>query len=64
MNRIVQFPSITYAQKALKALEGAGVKCRLSRRSTRGCGYSVVVPSAELENAFQVLKRASIPYSV
>ena len=64
MNRSIQFPSITYAQKALKILEENGVKSRLSRRGARGCGYLISVAGQDLETALSALRRASIPHSV
>ena len=61
---IVQFPSVTYARKALAALENAGIRARLSRRSERGCGYAAVLPEGVLPEALALLKGAGIPFSV
>ena len=60
----VQFPSVTYARKALATLEKAGVRARLSRRSERGCGYAAVLPDSALPEALELLRAAGIPFSV
>lgn len=65
MNRsIVQFPSVTYARKALAAIEAAGIRARLSRRSERGCGYAVVLSPDVLQEALTLLRAQGIPFSV
>lgn len=59
----IQFPSVTYAQKAARLLEKEGTRTRLSKRSSAGCGYGLVVSYSDSEDVFALLKKAGIPYS-
>lgn len=56
--------SLTYAQRAAKALERAGITSILSRLpreyATDGCGYCIKVSENRLPNALVVLKDAEL----
>ena len=58
--------SLTYAQRAAKTLERAGVTATVRKApqgaSDRGCTYAVKLRSASLDRALQLLKEAGIPY--
>ncbi len=58
--------SLTYAQRAAKTLERAGVTATVRNApqgaSDRGCTYAVKLRSASLDRALQLLKETGIPY--
>ena len=58
--------SLTYAQRAAKTLERAGVTATVRKApqgaSDRGCTYAVKLRSAALDRALQLLKETGIPY--
>ena len=58
------FRSVTYAQKAQRALEQEGQRCFLQRApkwmSSRGCGYAIAV--ADPRNAAEILKSKNAPW--
>ena len=58
--------SLTYAQRAAKTLERAGVTATVRKApqgaSDRGCTYAVKLRSASLDRALQLLKETGIPY--
>ena len=58
--------SLTYAQRAAKTLERAGVTATVRKApqgaSDRGCTYAVKLRSTSLERALQLLKEAGVPY--
>ena len=58
--------SLTYAQRAAKTLERAGVTATVRKApqgaSDRGCTYAVKLRSASLDRALQLLKEAGVPY--
>jgi len=57
--------SLTYAQRAQRALSSAGITARLVRtaQDTRqeGCGYSLKIGESALEKALAVLEAAGVP---
>ena len=56
--------SVTFAQRMQKALEQAGIRCRIFRAprdlTDLGCAYAVQIPRAELKRAWSVLRRAKL----
>ena len=58
--------SLTYAQRAAKTLERAGVTATVRKApqgaSDRGCTYAVKLRSASLDRSLQLLKETGIPY--
>ena len=58
--------SLTYAQRAAKTLERAGVTATVRKApqgaSDRGCTYAVKLRSASLDRALQLFKETGIPY--
>ena len=58
--------SLTYAQRAAKTLERAGVTATVRKApqgaSDRGCTYAVKLRSASLDRALQLLKETGVPY--
>ncbi len=65
LNYLIMCRSLTYAQKAAKALERAGMTATVSRPpaevSGEGCTYSVKVSERSLPAALVVLKNAGVP---
>ena len=56
--------SVTYAQRMQRALEQAGIRCRIFRAprelSETGCAYTVEISSADLTQALQCLYKAQL----
>ena len=54
--------SVTYAQRASKALESAGVNCGVAKLpqklSNNGCGYSLKISKKNGIKAYDLLKKA------
>ncbi len=63
---LITFRSVTYAQKAERALRKAEISCQLRRTprtlSERGCSYCLSVPSAQAMLAVQLLQEQEIAY--
>ena len=61
---LITCSSLTYAQKAVRALERAGIKAGVAKLpqalSDDGCGYSVKVEEHRLPEALASIKRAGI----
>ncbi len=57
--------SITYAQRAMKVIENAGVSAAVIRLpkniSIDGCGYCVRVPMRSIVTALSAVKQAGLP---
>ncbi len=64
MHYLLTFRSLTYAQRAARILERAGVTAAVSRvpkaASTRGCAYCVTVPARYREKAMALLAGADL----
>lgn len=62
----LSFRSVTYAQRAKRILDGAGIFCYLHRAPSAlaagGCGYCVSLRK-DVQLGVQLLKAAGIPYS-
>ncbi len=62
MQYLLTYRSLTYAQRAARLLERAGVTGTLSRvpkdASARGCAYCVAVPARHRDRALGVLSKA------
>ena len=65
LNYFIICRSLTYAQKAAKALERAGITAIVARPpaeiSGEGCAYAVKVSEKSLSTALIVLKNAGLP---
>ncbi len=63
---LITFRSVTFAQRAERAMRRRGVSCRLYRTpkhlSTRGCGYCLQLPSAGEPTFLDILKQEHLPY--
>ena len=59
----ISCPSVTYAQKAQRVLEQAGIRSRMTRRSLFGCSYGLDVSAPSREETFLLLKRAGVPFT-
>lgn len=63
---IIMCRSLTYAQRAMTALERAGITVAIARipqlLSDSGCGYCVKVSEKRFHQALRVLERANLPY--
>ena len=59
MNYLLTYRSLTYAQRAARVLERAGVTGTVSRvpkaAATRGCAYCVIVPARHKDRAMGLL---------
>ena len=57
--------SLTYAQRAARTLERAGVTATVRKApqgaSDRGCTYAVKLRTASLQRAVQILQSAAVP---
>ena len=65
-NWLITFRSVTFAQKAERALKKAGISCALQRTprelSARGCGYCLRLRSVDAMAAVQLLREQDIGY--
>lgn len=63
---LITFRSVTYAQRAERALERSNISCRLRRTprwmEERGCGYAVEAKLTDLEQGIGILRQQGIPY--
>lgn len=63
----ITFRSLTTAQRAMRALDQAGVSCRMTRTPNNlvpdGCGYSVKVIESLLNAAIIILNKSRIQHS-
>lgn len=64
MHYLLTFRSLTYAQRASRVLERAGVTGTVSRvpksAATRGCAYCIIVAARHKERALGVLGPAGL----
>ena len=64
MHYLLTFRSLTYAQRAARVLERAGVTGTVSRvpksAATRGCAYCIIVAARHKEKAMGVLSAAGL----
>ena len=64
INYLMICRSLTYAQKAAKVLERAGMTVSVTRTppgiSEKGCGYCIKVPERRLSQALVMLKSADL----
>lgn len=65
-NWLITFRSVTFAQKAERALNKAGIACTMRRTprelSQRGCGYSLRLRGADALAAVLLLQEKQIGY--
>ncbi len=65
MKHTLTIGSITYAQKARRALSSRGVRARLVKAAERtegGCAYGIEVVGEDLLTAIRILRELGIPY--
>ena len=64
MHYLLTFRSLTYAQRAARVLERAGVTGTVSRvpksAATRGCAYCIIVAARHRDKAMGVLDTAGL----
>lgn len=64
MEYLIIARSVTYAQRMQRALERAGIRCRLFRSprelSDTGCAYAIRIPVLDLADALSVLHKESL----
>ncbi len=64
MHYLLSFRSLTFAQRAARVLERAGITGTVSRvpkaASTKGCAYCVIVAARHKERALAILTGAGI----
>ncbi len=64
MHYLLSFRSLTYAQRAARILERAGITGTVSRvpkaASTRGCAYCVIVAARHKERSLSILANAGV----
>ena len=66
MKHTVTIGSITYAQKARRALSANGVRVRLAKTAggnEKGCAYGLLVEEEDLFTVARILRSLDIPYS-
>ena len=64
MDEILPIGSLTYAQKAKRALAARGLHARLVKTDSaaNGCTYALAIPAARYLDAVAILRVANIPY--
>ena len=66
MQYMIMCRSLTYAQRAVTALERAGITAAISRAPQEltgsGCGYCVKVSERRFQSAVKTLDAKNIPY--
>ena len=64
MHYLIACRSLTYAQRTVRALSGAGISSRLLRTpksvASEGCGYSVRIAADRLKAAVTALTRQDL----
>ena len=63
---ILRCPSITYAQKGQKILEGNQIRSRLTRLGAGGCTYGLEISAAEPDRVLRLLESGGVifvPYT-
>lgn len=64
---IISFRSVTYAQRAERVLNRAGIGCMLHRTPKKlqvnGCGYSLRLRTADAGAAVALLRENGVPIS-
>ena len=65
-DHVITFRSITPAQRAERALNGAGISCYIQRTpkwmANKGCGYSLRLSWEQLPDAVEILRQKGIAY--
>lgn len=65
-NWLITFRSVTFAQRAERALRRENIGCQLQRTpkmlTSRGCGYCLRLRSNDIFFAVEVLQQGQIPY--
>lgn len=63
---LITFRSITYAQRAQKAMESQGIRANLRRTprwmEERGCGYAVEAKLTDILQGTTLLRQEGIPF--
>ena len=62
----ITFRSVTFAQRGDHLLHRAGISCTLQRTprwmEEQGCGYSLLIRSADLSGAVELLREKQVPF--
>lgn len=63
---LITFRSVTFAQRGEHVLQKAGIRCAIQRAprfmEERGCGYSLSVREADVQNALTVLQQNQVSF--
>lgn len=63
---LITFRSVTPGQRAERLVQQAGLKCSLQRTpkwmEQQGCGYSLRLPFAQVQQALEILHSNQVPY--
>ena len=66
MRYLIMCRSLTYAQRAQRTLERAGVTASIQRApqelTTEGCGYCVRVRAVSFQDALRLLREKNVSY--
>lgn len=66
LHYLIMCKSLTYAQRAARTLERAGITATVSRApqglSQDGCAYCVKVPERKLDVSLRLIREAGLPY--
>ena len=63
---LITFRSVTFAQRAERALRIRNISCMMQRTpkklTERGCSYCLRIPSEDAFKAVEILQREKLPY--
>ena len=63
---LITFRSVTFAQRAERALYSRKIPCRMQRTpkylTERGCGYCLLLRGTDAMQAVELLRREKLPY--
>ena len=64
MDEIVTIGSLTYTQKAKRALAAKGIRAQMIKNDNgdAGCTYALAIPAAHYLEAIAALRASGIPY--
>ena len=54
-------PSVTYAQKGRRVLFQAGIRCRVTHHSHRGCSYGLECAASDPDAVLRLLRDKGVP---
>ena len=63
---LITFRSVTFAQRAERALHSRHIYCKMQRTpkylTERGCGYCLRLQSLDVPEAVEILRREKLPH--